>query len=104
SRNMRSFSLSWVSSWKFGWACCSAPRLRAQRRLGLEEQVGHVLLHLGDVVEGGLGAAVQPRERGQADDAGGEAEGGAVHRLGDALRQQRRLLRGVDASDAGERL
>src|ERR1043165_6313700 len=73
SRNMRSFSLSWVSSWKFGWPCCSAPRLRAQRRLGLEEQVGHVLLHLGDVVEGGLGAAVQPRERGQADDAGGEA-------------------------------
>src|SRR5205814_2980257 len=98
-----SFSLSWVV-WQKLKRKVSAPGLPVQGSLRLVKQVRDVLLHLGDVVEAVLGAAVQPGERCQADDAGGQPEGGAVHRLGDALREQRRLLRGVDAGDAGERL
>src|ERR1051325_11163719 len=45
-------------------------RLAAHRGFGLEQHVGDVLLHLGDVVEGALGLAVQPGEGWPAEAAG----------------------------------
>src|SRR5260221_2990945 len=57
-----------------------------------------------DAVEDRLSLAVEPGVRGEAEDTGAEAEGRAVHGLRDALREHRRLHRGVDAGDAGERL
>src|SRR5262249_43495253 len=90
---------SWSWSLKVsGWG------LPAQGRLGLVEEVRDVLLDLGDVVEGVLGLAVQVGEGSEADDAGEQAERRAVHGLGDPLREQGRLLGGVDAGDARERL
>src|SRR4029079_272801 len=100
-RNMRRSPCSWWSSLK---GLVGVRGLALHGRLGLVQQIRNVLADLGDVVEGVLGLAVQVRERGEADDAGEQTEGGAVHRLRDALRQQRRLLGRIDTGDAGERL
>src|ERR1051325_516693 len=86
------------------WKGCGGARLPVQGGLRLEQHVGDVLLDLGDVVEGVLRLAVQPRARREADDAGEQTERGAVHGLRDALREQRGLLRRIDAGDARERL
>ncbi len=95
-----SFSLWWWSSVKV-WGGRGLPVHCGFR---LEQQVRNVLADLGDIVERVLRLAVEVGEGGEADDAGEQTERGAVHRFGDALRQQRRFLRGVDTGDAGERL
>src|SRR4051794_1415619 len=69
-----------------------------------DDQVQRLDRGLIDAVEDALGQAVEPGERRQTQDTGEEAEGGAVHRLRDTLREHRRLHRGIDTGDAGERL
>src|SRR5450432_130615 len=69
-----------------------------------DDEVQRLYGALVDAVEHGLRLAVEHGVGREAEDTDAEAEGRAVHGLRDALREHRRLHRGVDACDAGERL
>src|SRR5262249_28129274 len=67
-----------------------------------DDEVQDLHRRLVDVVLDLLGLAVEDGEPDEADDGDAEAEGRAVHRLGDAVGEDGRLLAGVDAG-AGDR-